>query len=466
MKTESSSAEAQITPHQIQHAGVKSGSARISHITSISYHQARRPHFLKCGLIIVYASILVAACHGVALGAALELYETGAPDLGTASAGRAAMAADASTAAANPAGMTLLDRSQLLGASGALLPSTNFDVAAQTTTWGTGGGNAGVFMPLGAFFYVYKFSERVRFGVAAFSDYGLAGNYSKQWIGRYYITRAALFTGKVAPSIAYRVNEWLSVGAGFSFVVGRLTFQSKINNALPRLGDGGLSLESWDEAFGGKAGILLTPLPKLRIGLTYQSPEYYKFGFQPHLTHLGPGLGAISKRIGGAQFNVPLTEPQQVMASAVYEIVPNFSVMGNVGWQNWTEFGEFPVGISAKNQRTISANLHFSNTCQIAIGQQLRFAEKWLWSAGFAYDSSPVSQANRIAVLPIDRQLRYGTGLQYEINRDVTAGAAWEFMDAGPGPFTTRRGPLAGTLRGHYSTNYLNFLALNVIWKF
>jgi long-chain fatty acid transport protein len=466
MKTESSSAEAQITPHQIQHAGVKSGSARISRITSISYHQARRPHFLKCGLIIVYASILVAACHGVALGAALELYETGAPDLGTASAGRAAMAADASTAAANPAGMTLLDRSQLLGASGALLPSTNFDVAPQTTTRGTGGGNAGVFMPLGAFFYVYKFSERARFGVVAFSDYGLAGNYSKQWVGRYYITRAALFTGKVAPSIAYRVNEWLSVGAGFSFVVGRLTFQSKINNALPRLGDGGLSLESWDEAFGGKAGILLTPLPKLRIGLTYQSPEYYKFGFQSHLTHLGPGLGAISKRIGGAQFNVPLTEPQQVMASAVYEIVPNFSVMGNVGWQNWTEFGEFPVGISAKNQRTISANLHFSNTCQIAIGQQLRFAEKWLWSAGFAYDSSPVSQANRIAVLPIDRQLRYGTGLQYEINRDVTAGAAWEFMDAGPGPFTTRRGPLAGTLRGHYSTNYLNFLALNVIWKF
>ena len=401
-----------------------------------------------------------------ARGAALELYETGAPDLGTASAGRAAMAADASTAAANPAGMTLLDRSQLLWAPGALLPSVNFDVAPQTTTKGSGGGNAGVFMPLGAFFYAYKFSERVWLGVANYSDYGLAGNYGKEWVGRYYITRAALFTGKVAPSIAYKVNDWLSVGVGFSFAVARLTFQSKINNALPRLGDGGLSLESWDEAFGGNAGILLTPIPKLRIGLTYQSPEYFKFGFKPHLTHLGPGLSAISKRIGGAQFNVPLTEPQQVMASAVYEVLPNFSLMGNVGWQNWTEFGEFPVGISAKNQTTVNANLHFSNTCQIAIGQQYRIAEKWLWSAGFAYDSSPVSKANRNAVLPIDRQLRYGTGIQYEINRNVTAGAAWEFMDAGPAPFSNTRGPLAGTLQGHFSTNYLNFVALNVSWKF
>ena len=70
-------------------------------------------------------------------GAGLELYETGAPDLGTASAGRAAMASDASTAASNPAGMTLLDRTQLLGAAGALLPSTNFDVASQTNdAWG------------------------------------------------------------------------------------------------------------------------------------------------------------------------------------------------------------------------------------------------------------------------------------------------------------------------------------------
>jgi long-chain fatty acid transport protein len=110
--------------------------------------------------------------------------------------------------------------------------------------------------------------------------------------------------------------------------------------------------------------------------------------------------------------------------------------------------------------------LHFSDTCQIAIGQQFRFAEKWLWSAGFAYDSSPVSRTHRSAVLPIDRQLRYGTGVQYDINHNVTAGAAWEFMDGGPAPFSNTRGPLAGTLQGHYSTNYLNFLALNVIWKF
>jgi hypothetical protein len=46
------------------------------------------------------------------------------------------------------------------------------------------------------------------------------------------------------------------------------------------------------------------------------------------------------------------------------------------------------------------------------------------------------------------------------------AGAAWGFTDAGPAPYAASRGPLAGTLPVHYSTNYLNFIALNVIWKF
>src|SRR5271167_3453977 len=129
---------------------------------SAAYDLLRRSNFSWRARIIVYLSILIAAFQGVAHGAALELYETGAPDLGTASAGRAAMAADASTAAANPAGMTLLDRSQLLTASGALLPSTNFDVAPETKTSGGGGGNAGVFFPIGSFYYVYKLSERLR----------------------------------------------------------------------------------------------------------------------------------------------------------------------------------------------------------------------------------------------------------------------------------------------------------------
>lgn len=418
-------------------------------------------------LIAAVAAIAVlAALARPARAAGLLLYETDATSIATASSGRAALAGDASTAGSNPAGMTMLNRTQLMGSPGALLPFSNFDLAPQTTTSGGGGGNSGVFTPTGGFFYVYRPSERLRLGLAADSDFGLSADLGKSWAGRYYVTRESIISGKVNPSIAYMVNKWLSVGAGVSFSVARLDFQSKINNAAPKQPDGSLSFQSWDEAFGGNVGILVRPIDKWRFGLTYQSPEDYKFGFRPRVTGLGPVATRIRNRIGGAKFNMPMEVPQQVSLSAVYQVIPRWSLMATVGWQNWSAFSEFPIGVSGANQRTLNVNLHFSDTCQVAIGQQLRLGERWTWSAGFAYDSSPVSKDNRVPMLPLDRQLRYGTGVQYRISSDMSAGVAWELLDAGPGPYSANRGPLAGTLQGHYSTNYLNFTAVDLIWKF
>lgn len=418
--------------------------------------------YLLAGLVISWCS--------TAYAAALALYETGAPDLGTASAGRAAMGVDASTAGSNPAGLTLLDRSQLMLASGALLPLGNFDRGSQTSVpnGGSGGGNVGVFMPIGGAFYAYRLSDRLWFGFAAGSTFGLAADFGKHWVGRYYVTRTSILTGGFNPSIAYRVNEWLSVGAGFSFNIARLYDQAKVNNALPRVPDGGLEIESWDEAFGGNVGFLLRPIEKLKIGLTYQSPIDYKFGFHPHTTGLGPGLQLALKRTGllGSKVNLTMTEPQQMMASAIYQLTPALVLLGNIGWQNWSQFGQTTLGISGLQQKTLAVDLQFSDTIQIAFGAQYHLSDKWLWSGGFAYDSAPVSAQNRVPTLAFDRQLRYGTGVQYQVSRDLNVGLAYELVDCGNAPFDVRKGPLAGTLQGDYSANYLNFLGVNAAYKF
>src|ERR1700722_18130097 len=187
---------------------------------------------ITASLVVGVIAVLLIVCPRPARAAGLSLYETGAPDLGTAQAGQAALAQDASTAGSNPAGMTLLDRTQLLVAAGAMLPTFNFHPGAQTATGGTGGGNAGVFFPVGGSFFVYKLSDRWRLGGSAGSNFGLAVDYGQHWAGRYYLTESSLITGQVNPSIAYRVNRWLSVGAGFSIVGARLFDKAKINTLL------------------------------------------------------------------------------------------------------------------------------------------------------------------------------------------------------------------------------------------
>ena len=84
---------------------------------------------------------------GWALGAGLWVLEMANPDIGTASAGRGATAADASVAMFNPAGMTKLDRSQLFtGIQGSWL-NVEFDVDESTFGGGDGGSSvaAGVY---------------------------------------------------------------------------------------------------------------------------------------------------------------------------------------------------------------------------------------------------------------------------------------------------------------------------------
>jgi long-chain fatty acid transport protein len=436
-------------------------------MASRTYNMKLR-NYLPLGCLIVAIAALVAIFPSHALGAGLSLYETGAPDLGTAQAGQAALAADASTAGSNPAGMTLLDRTQLLVAAGAMLPAINFNPGSQTTTGGTGGGNAGVFFPLGGSFFVYKLSDRWRLGVAAGSNFGLAVDYGQHWAGRYYLTESSIITGQINPSIAYRVNRWLSVGVGASAVGARLFDQAKVNNVLDRFPDGGFSLESWSFSAGGNAGILIKPNEKVRFGLTYTSPVDFTFGFNPHFTGLGPGLTAALRKSGaiGSKLNLDMTEPQQMMSSVVYQLTPRFALMGDLGWQNWSAFGQTVLGISAKNQKTVAVDMHFSDTWHTAIGGQYRIGERWLWSAGFAYDSSPVSEANRSPALPLDRQLRYGTGIQYTLNENITVGAANEIVDGGKAPYNAMRGPLAGRLQGGFPNNLLDFLAANLSWKF
>ena len=131
---------------------------------------SRFNHCALLALFVVFLHIPAAWAGGV------WLYEGGTPDLGTAGAGRTALAADASTAGANPAGMTRLDRSQMLSAVQGLYVNAKFDT--QSSGFGGGdGGNAGGFVPSGGLHYVHRVADDFRLGISAGSYFGLGVDY-------------------------------------------------------------------------------------------------------------------------------------------------------------------------------------------------------------------------------------------------------------------------------------------------
>ncbi len=403
--------------------------------------------------------------------AGLWLYEQGASDMGLAAAGRAALAQDASTAAANPAGMTLLERNQLEGGLLGIFVTAKFD--ADSTTFGGGdGGNAGGFVPAGSFSYVHGFSTDLKVGLTATSNFGLGLDYGDDWAGRYYVQKGELVTMGVNPGIGYRLNDWLSVGAGFSMVYGKLTQDVAVNNNPLSVGsspDGRLKIDSDDVGYGYNLGVLVLPRSDTRLGLTYRSKVKLKFDDAVNSSNLSLFWDGVLNQMLGSnrKVDMEINIPQAVMFSVYHQLNDQWAIMANIGWQDQSEFGQTSISLaSTEGSSSLTADRNFHDTWHYALGAQYRFAPEWLFSVGVAYDESPVDDKDRTPDMPLDRQIRYATGIQYDLNEDLTIGAAYTFLDAGDADISLKDNPVRGDLKGDYSSNYINFVNVNVVYRF
>ncbi|MBW2510537.1 MAG: outer membrane protein transport protein, partial [Deltaproteobacteria bacterium] len=400
--------------------------------------------------------------------AGLWLYEQATPDMGSASAGRAALAMDASTASVNPAGMTRLDRSQLLAGFQMLYVDTKFDT--DFAQFGGGdGGNAGGWVPAASFSYVHKVSPDLSVGVSVGSFFGLGLDYGKSWAGRYYVQEADFLTIGVNPGIGYRVNQQLSIGAGVSAVNSRLYQKTAIRN-LPTLqnpnpDDGQLKLEDDDWGFGYNLGVLYEPNQVSRFGLTYRSEIDLEYKDTASLKGLQLPLSGIANIVGlvGSQLDMEMNLPQAVMLSAYHRLTERLAILGNIGWQEWSSFGESSLSLSSEETKDLNLDRDFDDTWHFALGFQYQIDDPWLLSVGIAYDESPVSDSNRTPDMPLDRQWRYATGIQYDLSQEMTIGCAYELLDAGDAEISQNRGKLAGAIEGDYSSNYIHFFNVNLI---
>jgi long-chain fatty acid transport protein len=418
-------------------------------------------------LWIIGLATLVSFFSGMAWAAGTIVYEVDSPSTGTASAGWAALAKDAATAFQNPAGMTRLDRSQLLVGVQPLIITSKFNAGPGTsvTDGGDNGGNAGGVLPSGGGYYVYSASDRLKLGLSVLSYFGAALDYGDSWVGRYRVEKTAFITSTFAPSLAYRVNNWLSIGALLNITYGYFKTQTGVNNLDPRLPDGQVTYKDTTTGVGGGAGVMIEPTDSTRFGLVYYSPVSMNFQDTPSFSGLGPVLSAL---FSGRPLGLTYTLPQWLMVSGYQQVTDNLAIMANLGWQNWHQFGSVDVSLQADVMRptSMTTNLNLNNTWHGALGMQYRIGKPWLLSLGFAYDSSPMDETNRSPSLPFDRNWRGAAGIQYDWSPNLTLGFAYEYINLGSDNINKSGGPVIGSLVGDYGPNNINVINLNAVYKF
>jgi len=198
---------------------------------------------------------------------------------------------------------------------------------------GGNGGNAGGFVPSGGLFYTHSLSQDLKLGFSVGSYLGLGVQYNDDWAGRYYIQKEDFTTAYANGSVGYRVNDWLSVGAGVSVVHGELEYKAAVNNLLDGGADGRFKYDDTDADIGANAGLLIEPRNGTRVALTYISKVDFDFKDGNSIKDAGPLLNAALQisGIAGGTTKIKWTLPEQAMLGGYHELTDDLAIMGNLG---------------------------------------------------------------------------------------------------------------------------------------
>ncbi len=398
--------------------------------------------------------LLVAGGYSSAGAGGLYINEFATPSMGVAGAGQEAVANDASTNFAfhNPAGMTRLEGHSISLGAGLLQGDTEFDTDSDTPFDGGNGGDQGGWAPLIGSHGVYSVTDDLKLGMSMFSISGAVLDPDNSWAGRYSLQEIELLTLTANPSVAYRVNDWLSLGAGATVMYADISYKLAAPPINPPVGGAGqVEIDGNDFAFGYNFGALFELSPRTRVGVTYVSKLEPEFS------------GDLELRTGGgASFSVgsdlAFTFPQLARVGVYHELNDQWALLGSVGWEDWSEFDELVVSVQ---NGSASIPTEWEDTYHFSGGVHYRPTHNWLLQAGITYDTSPVSDSNRTADLPMDRQFRYAVGAQYQWNERVNIGGAFVYIDLGDARINN-----PAILTGEYKENRILMLALNLNYKF
>lgn len=327
---------------------------------------------------------VVAGClvSGTALGAGFQLYTEGSAEaLGQAGAigGRDDLV---SLAWYNPSALAGAERPAIMVGSTFVQIQTDFTSPA---------GNASMsddWRTIPHLYYVQPINGELTAMLSINAPYGLITEWPDGWAGQALALYSDLETIYVTPSVAWAIDDKLSVSAGFNVVRGEAELS---NTTFGRL-------EGDDVGYGGTASVHFEPVKDWAVGARYQS--------RVELEIEGELNGAVSA-------SADLRLPSSVNMGVANTSIDNLSLGFDVVWTEWSTYDKLaivPVGVSPKL---------WSNVWSIRVGGEYALGDSWKLRAGYVWDESPVPDSTRSPEMP---------GSDHQM---VMAGVGWKWNNIG-----------------------------------
>lgn len=400
--------------------------------------------------VVAVASLFVA---GSAMASGYRIPEQSVDSTAKAGA-NIASAKKADAAYFNPAGMALLEDTWHIEGAASYVHLTSIDYDDNRSPFYNGSSEKEHFL-LPAFFAVSPDYNNFRFGIAFTAPYGLA----KRWKDPYpaaYANKFELAVVEANPTVAYKINDMVSIGGGIRLLYNRATVMNNatgLGSPATRWVDG----DTWE--WGYNLAIDVKPNDAWNFALTYRSNVDLDFDGDVQLSGF-PTSGSVT---------VPA--PAVLAFSAAYT-VDKWTFDLTVDQTYWSEYEELdfdydigylgnipglaPLASAFDDPKTKD----WDDTVAVRLGIEYRLNPTITLMGGIAYDENPVPTENLGFELPDSTAWLYSLGIRYKYSEQMEFGAAVLY------DYKEERDVSNGVVEGEFTNASAVLVSLGLSYKF
>ena len=312
--------------------------------------------------------------------------------------------------------------------------------------------NIGVTLPHA--FAQYRVNDRLTAGFGVYAPFGLRTRYSKQSFVAEAGVRSELEVIDLAPAVAYRVTDKLSLGASViaRYIHGRMSNNQKAPAAAYGTGYSDFDLDGWTAAWSIGAMYEFTPDTRIGVSVKGKSMQTVKG------THKvsGSPMSILNQNLDNGEASPDL--PASVLVSGFHKLNDKVGLSASVRYTDWKDsFQEFTLE-SSLGGKTVDEK--WRETWTVSFGADYYLNENWTLRAGVAYDQSPVrNKYHRTIRIPDSNRTWVSVGASYKTeNWQFDAGYAHLFMKNGTSQYV-------GDVKAHFKS-YSNLIGLQAQYKF
>lgn len=299
--------------------------------------------------------------------------------------------------------------------------------------------------PINTPFYLYgsaKINNKLSAGLGIYTPFGSSNVWGDNWKGKYLIQDISMKAIFVQPTLSYKINEWISVGAGLNIIYGSfelnrafpITSDGKAPSSTNRyLGDGQVKLDGHKIKYGYNIGVFLQPTEKLNIGISYRSQvdidldESEGKGKFKYPSNIPAPLVAAYKAKGAkdGSFSATLPLPSSLNLGVAYQINPKWLVSADVNYIGWDVYKSLVFTSTDSPALNSSNKRKWKNSLTYRVGAQYSVNEKLNLRCGFYYDETPVDEKYYAPETPGANKIGLTAGASYMLTKKLSIDASF-----------------------------------------